>query len=107
MGETPMPRMLAVAPDEPGEEGEGGDVHEDVDVAPFAFGELDEAVADEAEADAVGDGVGQGDGQEGEEGGDGVFEVFEIDSADLGDHQDADDDQGGRCRVKGNERGEG
>ncbi len=71
--------------------------------------ELDEGVAGEAEAEAVGDRPGEWDGGDGEEGGDGELRVFPFDVGEAGGHERADEDErgcGGEAGDGSNERGD-
>src|SRR5580704_9035988 len=58
--------------------------------------ELEESVAGEAEAEAVGDGPGERDGGDDEEGGDADLWIVPFDGAKAGEHEAADEDESGR-----------
>ena len=72
---------------------------EEVEHPVFAFGatgeELERGVAGKAEAEAVGDGPGEWDGDNGEEGRDGNGRVVPLDGSEAGKHESADEDEGG------------
>ena len=59
-------RRLAVAPKSVAPAVCGEDDDADIELAPAAADQFDEGVADEAEGDAVGNGVGERDGKEGD-----------------------------------------
>ena len=65
--------------------------------------ELEDGIAGEAEAEAVGDGPGEWDGCDGKEGGDADLGVVPLDSAEAGEHEAADEDE----RRGGGEAGDG
>src|ERR1700677_3621735 len=95
--------------DEAEEEESGEEVEHPVFLFGAAGDELEESVAGEAEAEACGDGPGEGDGCYGEEGGDGDLRVFPIDLTEAGEHEAANEDEGGRGGEVGNgsdERGD-
>ena len=75
------------------EEGDRGDPHERVDVRGLAVEDLDDDVADEAEADTLADVVGQRDADDRQERREGLFEVVPGDLANRPHHQEADDDE--------------
>ena len=54
--------------------------------------ELEESVAGEAEAEAIGDGPGEWNGGDGEEGGDADLRVAPLNGAEAGEHERADED---------------
>ena len=81
--------------DEAEEEEGGEEVEHPVFAKVGAAGEeLDEGVAGEAEAEAVGDGPGERDGGDGKEGGDADLGVAPVDLAYAGEHEGSDEDEG-------------
>ncbi len=80
--------------DEAEEEEGGEEVEHPVFFAGATGEELDEGVAGEAEAEAVGDGPSERDGGDGEEGGDADLGVAPVDFAYAGEHEGSDEDEG-------------
>ena len=88
-----------------GEEG-ADDPGGGVDLLGFAGEEADKDVGDEAEADAVGDVVGEGHHGERQEGRDRDGGIRPVDIAHAGDHQGADIDERGRVCAGGHKGGD-
>ncbi len=86
--------------DETEEEEGGQEVEHPILTASAAGEELEESVAGETEAEAVGDGPGERDGGDGEEGGDADLWVVPFDLAEAGEHEAADEDECG-CGGEG------
>ena len=80
-------------------------IHQGLDGLALACGNVQQHIADDAQGNALGDGVEQGHGDDGQVCGDGLGQVVQLE-ADLGNgahHQEADHDQGGG----GGEAGDG
>ena len=95
--------------DEAEEEEGGEEVEHPVLAAGSAGEEFERGVGGEAEAEAVGDGPGEWDGDQGEKGGDGDPGFVPLDAAEAVEHESADQDERGRGGVGGDgadQRGE-
>ena len=83
--------QVDVAQDVLEDEEDRDDVHQDGDLLGLAPSHLDDGVADEAEADTVGDGIGEGHHGNDKEGGASLLEVAPVDAGRALEHQHAHD----------------